>query len=170
MGTTAHGLPYPEPTDPVAAGAAAIRSLAEAVDAAKPWNTAWGQIAGAVAAADHPGFGSLLSPINGFSITATAVAGRNYRLYVRAAFQAISAVGTVQFKILVNGVDNGFIWAQTGLGINQYASMATFVPIVLGAGSKTIQVAAAIVGGGGMTILSGSVLNGLTILDDVGHT
>jgi len=32
MGTTVHGLPYPEPTDPVAAGAAAIRSLAEAVD------------------------------------------------------------------------------------------------------------------------------------------
>lgn len=32
MGTTTHGLPYPEPTDPVAAGAAAIRSLAESID------------------------------------------------------------------------------------------------------------------------------------------
>jgi hypothetical protein len=29
MGTTVNGLPYPEPSDPIAAGAAAIRSLAE---------------------------------------------------------------------------------------------------------------------------------------------
>lgn len=27
MGTTANGLPYPEPTDPIAAGAAAIQAL-----------------------------------------------------------------------------------------------------------------------------------------------
>jgi len=32
MGTTPNGLPYPEPTDPVAQGAAAIKALAEAVD------------------------------------------------------------------------------------------------------------------------------------------
>jgi hypothetical protein len=32
MGTTLHGLPYPEPTDPVADGAAAIEALAEAID------------------------------------------------------------------------------------------------------------------------------------------
>lgn len=32
MGTTAGGLPYPEPTDPVAAGADAIKALAVAVD------------------------------------------------------------------------------------------------------------------------------------------
>jgi len=31
MGTTATGLPYPEPTDPVANGAADIRALAEAI-------------------------------------------------------------------------------------------------------------------------------------------
>lgn len=35
MGTTTAGLPYPEPTDPVANGAAAIKALAEAV--ARPW-------------------------------------------------------------------------------------------------------------------------------------
>lgn len=35
MGTTTHGLPYPEPTDPVADGAAAIKALAEALDALK---------------------------------------------------------------------------------------------------------------------------------------
>ncbi len=32
MGTTAHGLPYPEPTAPVANGAADMRALAEAID------------------------------------------------------------------------------------------------------------------------------------------
>lgn len=32
MGTTTGGLPYPEPTDPIADGADAIRDLAEAVD------------------------------------------------------------------------------------------------------------------------------------------
>lgn len=32
MGTTPTGLPYPEPTDPVAQGAAAIKALAEAID------------------------------------------------------------------------------------------------------------------------------------------
>lgn len=33
MGTTLAGLPYPEPTDPIAAGAGAIRSLAESLQA-----------------------------------------------------------------------------------------------------------------------------------------
>ena len=32
MGTTPSGLPYPEPTDPVAEGADAIRALAEAIE------------------------------------------------------------------------------------------------------------------------------------------
>jgi hypothetical protein len=32
MGVTTHGLPYPEPTDPVAAGADNIKALANAVD------------------------------------------------------------------------------------------------------------------------------------------
>lgn len=32
MGTTAGGLPYPEPSDPVAAGADAIKALAQALD------------------------------------------------------------------------------------------------------------------------------------------
>lgn len=36
MGTTTFGLPYPEPTDPVAEGAAAIRELAEAVNIKLP--------------------------------------------------------------------------------------------------------------------------------------
>ena len=31
MGTTSKGLPYPEPTDPVAAGADAIKALAQAI-------------------------------------------------------------------------------------------------------------------------------------------
>lgn len=39
MGTqwTPHGLPWPEPTNPVRDGAAAIRSLAEYVDPRVPW-------------------------------------------------------------------------------------------------------------------------------------
>jgi len=52
MGTTVHGLPYPEPTDPVANGAAAIRALAEAVDPTldrATWNAAGGQIGGTAA-------------------------------------------------------------------------------------------------------------------------
>jgi hypothetical protein len=32
MGTTGKGLPYPEPTDPIAAGADAIKALAQAVN------------------------------------------------------------------------------------------------------------------------------------------
>jgi hypothetical protein len=32
MGTTAGGLPYPEPTDPIAEGADAIKALAEAIE------------------------------------------------------------------------------------------------------------------------------------------
>lgn len=32
MGTTAKGYPYPEPTDPIAAGADAIKALAQAVN------------------------------------------------------------------------------------------------------------------------------------------
>lgn len=42
MGTTPNGYPYPEPTDPVAQGATAIRSLAEKVDV----NLALGVLAG----------------------------------------------------------------------------------------------------------------------------
>ena len=41
MGVTAGGLPYPEPTDPVAAGADAIRALAEAIEARLLGDTGW---------------------------------------------------------------------------------------------------------------------------------
>lgn len=37
MGTTANGLPWPEPTAPVRDGAAAVRALAEAVDPKAPF-------------------------------------------------------------------------------------------------------------------------------------
>lgn len=40
MGTTAGGLPYPEPTDPVAGTAGFIKALAEAVDRAVFWEAA----------------------------------------------------------------------------------------------------------------------------------
>jgi len=39
MGTTPTGLPYPEPTDPVAGGAAAIRALAEALEPRTAYRT-----------------------------------------------------------------------------------------------------------------------------------
>lgn len=41
-GLTPHGLPYPLPTEPVAEGAAAIRSLAEAVDHPEAWHEVGG--------------------------------------------------------------------------------------------------------------------------------
>lgn len=44
MPTTAHGLPYPAPTDPVADGAAAIESLADAVEARLHGGTAVGKL------------------------------------------------------------------------------------------------------------------------------
>ena len=44
MGTTATGLPYPEPTDPIAGGADAIRALAEAIDL-RQWSENWISIA-----------------------------------------------------------------------------------------------------------------------------
>lgn len=52
MGTTTTGLPYPEPTDPVADGAAAIRALAEAIGST--WTRQPGIVlnAGAVATGD----------------------------------------------------------------------------------------------------------------------
>ena len=41
MGTTAGGLPYPEPTDPIAAGADAIKALAQAIDGDLYGDTGW---------------------------------------------------------------------------------------------------------------------------------
>lgn len=44
MGTTTHGLPWPEPTAPVRDGAAAVKALAEMVDKQHPATIRTGQV------------------------------------------------------------------------------------------------------------------------------
>lgn len=85
MGTTAQGLPYPEPTDPVAAGADAIRALAEAIDPkliARIWRRAHTSNIGGITT------GTLIPTLD---ITVPTIAGRLYRVSLSVNGQAGSA-------------------------------------------------------------------------------
>jgi hypothetical protein len=64
MGTTAGGLPWPEPTLPVRDGAAAIRALAEAIDA---------RVAGGLLVAVTGADGMIYVPAHGLGATPTRV-------------------------------------------------------------------------------------------------
>ena len=84
-GTTARGLPYPDPTDPLAQGADAIKNLAQSVDAALP--NGGGAMLGALdpaktirnhtgwsgGATDTNGYVRLAAPAGATSIVAIAV-------------------------------------------------------------------------------------------------
>lgn len=88
MGTTSSGLPYPDPTDRVTQGAAAIQALAEAVDdaiAALPR----GRV-GSFTPGTSGDFNSVVD-ING--TTFPLVAGRRYR--VSGASRFLRTAGTV---------------------------------------------------------------------------
>lgn len=134
-----------------------------------PWNLPWGTMAYAVGAVDHPGFGSALAAVNGMVLSnVPCVGARLLKLSVRCTYQAISAVGNPDFKLFVDGADNGFLFRETGLGINAYHTMQSVSTIVPTAGTHTFQLMGAISGGGGMTILGASVCNGSMILEDIG--
>jgi hypothetical protein len=96
MGTTLSGLPYPEPTDPVAQGAAAIKALATFLD---PYPR--GQLARTVSAGqDVTGTASILTT----TCTVPAGASRRLRVHVNLQGQQITtAAVTTNATIYGNG-------------------------------------------------------------------
>jgi len=106
MGTTPKlGLPYPEPTDPVAAGANAIRDLALALDAQTPRIV--GRVFGPGADQNIPANSATID-VTGMTLTWTAVAGRRYRLVWNTNVTTLgaSAAGTLAFT---NQAGSGYI-------------------------------------------------------------
>lgn len=89
MGTTANGLPYPEPTDAVADGANAIKALALAIDPNLKQLKFYASIV-----ANSGAVGSTPLVITGLTTGPVAtVVGRMYR--VAAAFTIQTSVGTL---------------------------------------------------------------------------
>lgn len=86
MGTTAHGLPYPEPTDPVANGADAIRALAEAIDP----NVLAGTLVTTATTGATNGIGNTSSQLAGLSLNFTPRA--NHRYLIVAQFDLTKSV------------------------------------------------------------------------------
>src|SRR6478752_5736603 len=83
MGQTPLGFPYPEPTDPVADGAAAIESLAEAAAA--------GDRGGAWTATQHVGIQQAAVALNSSRVDWVQTAGRRYLVLASCWFSKAAA-------------------------------------------------------------------------------
>jgi len=106
MGTTPKlGLPYPEPTDPVAAGANAIRDLALALDAQTP--RVIGRVFGPGADQNIPANGATVD-VTGMTLTWTAVAGRRYRYVWNTNVTTLGATAAGTLSI-VNAAGSAYI-------------------------------------------------------------
>ena len=96
MGVTAGGLPYPEPTEPVAGGAAAIKALAEALDAGAPRAVATGHETFASTAVGAVGSKSVTFPAGRFTlpprVTMASVTGAPNTRIVGCGTSSASAV------------------------------------------------------------------------------
>lgn len=104
MGTTPTlGFPFPEDTDPVAQGAAAIEALALAVDEAvsdAPRGVlAYAEITGVIG-----GFGSSESDVAGLSVSPTVAAGRRIRVRSVALLSATSTSARKILRVHQDGV------------------------------------------------------------------
>jgi len=91
-GKTTGGLPYPDPTDPVAEGADAIRSLAEAIDPRTPAAWAGGQATVNVSAS-VTGSTTVTLPVGRFTKAPQVVGSASNSLYN----VSISALTTASF-------------------------------------------------------------------------
>jgi hypothetical protein len=107
MGTTATAaLPYPEPTDPVADGAAAIEALAEAVDPQLTWGVIGGttrtglRVIGGQTTVTTSGAGALAVPFNP-TFALTPVCGVNIMRTDVGAWSNVYVVDTVHFEAIV---------------------------------------------------------------------
>jgi hypothetical protein len=133
----------------------------------KPWASPWGRVGEAVAVADHLTFTTVMTAINGMSITFTAFAGRLYRVYFIVAARQNTANGVQAFQIFDG---------TTGASVIQRMGVAGLFDAVQGelllswpAGARTLSVRAN-VAAGSMDILSASALSGRIYVSDIGPT
>jgi hypothetical protein len=97
-GQTPNGLPYPSPNEPVAQGAAAIQSLAEAVDPLLGAEYGYGEYAGDITA--NPNFANL------FDTYLTLPGGVNYKVeYWFSGYITDHTAATARFYCHASGPD-----------------------------------------------------------------
>lgn len=129
MGTTPSGLPYPEPTDPVAAGAAAIESLAEAVD------TLVGTF-GTIRAGTVPGGNVTPGGVLAGAATISLPAGHHMLSYI--VLMSSPAAISADIKLFVAGVYSFIYQVRTGATVE---SASFTVNVTLAApGAVTINI------------------------------
>ena len=165
MGLTQWELPYPEPTDPVADGANAIRDLAEFIDTYYPRGIqgySWGP------GSDIPGIGAAVYDVPGMVIGFPVYAGHTYKVTATVCFMAAGAY-TVVPLMLRNGLDQVTIQTSTGL-FTDYVGSSTVTEIFAAeaAGTEYRKVSLQSNGAGSVTYVGSYTREGLIAVEDIG--
>ena len=163
MGTTAGGMPYPEPTDPVAQGAAAIKALAEAVD-----STPLGIVGYAQMIVNQTGI-TVAVELAGVAATFTTVAARRYKLtgYTPSAWSSVST-NAVALSIRNGGTQVGSSSIEPA-SASTLGNSITVTTIVTGlSGSVTLKLWGARSGTGTVTVAGNSGSPCYLLVEDIG--
>lgn len=159
LATTAYGRAFLALAD-----AAAARTAISAAPASQG-----ATVGSVVVGANQAGVGGASTPLTGFSIPFTAVAGRRYVMFwVLTVSVQTTAGGLVNFDYQLAGVDQAIISSDYTPVIGVPLTYSGFVDLgVLGAGSKTISISGRC-SAGTMTISNGSANNGRMSIFDMG--
>jgi hypothetical protein len=123
MGTTTKLLlPYPEPTDPVAAGADAIKALAQAIDTTLP---GVGYVA-QTSTGTSQSVGTGGTNLTGLSVTLTAIAGAKYFVYGIVNFRQRTVGGLVRMAILSSSPIATIGGARFSMGAEEYGTLSAW--------------------------------------------
>jgi len=152
MGSTPiYGLPYPEPTDPVANGAADIRGLAEAVEprlsslnGAVTALTGQGYKGHAYSAVTHPGIAAAEVNLNGMRVDWVVEAGHQYLIVSTCTYNVDAGGILVQRNVAGNGT---FGVAQLTIPPGSWGTVNNLALYSGPAGPNFIQVTAQISAG-----------------------
>jgi hypothetical protein len=110
MGTTASGLRYPEPTDPVNQGAANIKNLATDLDVYPRGQLALTRLAGPADAG--------ATPINLCTTSVSLPSARRIRVYVNLQAQQITAATPLTSAIIYGGGVGGTRFLVGPIAVN----------------------------------------------------
>jgi hypothetical protein len=135
-----------------------------------PWRSAWGVQIMAKVSSGHPGFSGTEGDISGMTVTWGAVAGRRYRLEVKAEYLVSIANAIFESKLTdaanvqLNRITGAISVAGAGFtfGLSHYEDAAT-------TGNITRKMRLRVAAGGGTTNFEASATDpGFMVVEDVG--
>lgn len=131
-----------------------------------PWNMPWGKVAALEASSNSSSISGAAADISGYSVSFTAVAGRQYRVVLGCEIGTTN--GNEVYVIDITDSSNTSIGRVTGKAVQTSAAGIFGHALFTGSGSFTVKLRGSVVGGGSFQILSAAGRRAVMLIEDIG--